>query len=115
MPSDALNKGKQYNHEYRDFIVTSNYSCSLGQSFGAAGSSQLGRKRDNITSQCTITILFSLEVEVSCLVPNFISLDRFLPPGLALWTVATLVESRATLMMQYALATAWNNVLKMTL
>jgi hypothetical protein len=50
-------------------------------------------------------------MEVSCLV---LTLDKFLPPGLALRTVATLVESRATLMMQYALVVAWDSVLKMT-
>jgi hypothetical protein len=52
-------------------------------------------------------------VEVSCLVLIFISLDKFIPPGLVLWTVATLVESRAALMVQYALTTAWDSILKM--
>jgi hypothetical protein len=66
-----------------------------------------------VARQCTVTILFSLEVEVSFLIPIFISLDKFLPPGLVLWTVATLVESYVTIMIQYALTTAWDSILKM--
>ncbi|KAJ8582787.1 hypothetical protein M405DRAFT_830058 [Rhizopogon salebrosus TDB-379] len=51
-----------------------------------------------VTRQCTVAVLFSPEVL----------------PCLALWTVITLVESQATLKMQYALATAWDSILKMT-
>jgi hypothetical protein len=57
MPSDALNKGKQYNPEYRNFM--SNYSGSLVFVFRRPHKdrppgtkcrcSQLGPKRDNIT------------------------------------------------------------------
>jgi hypothetical protein len=55
-----------------------------------------GKHAKQVARQCTITTLFSLEVEVSCLVLIFISLDKFLPPDFVLWTIATLVESRAT-------------------
>jgi hypothetical protein len=57
MPSNALNKGKQHNREYRDFM--SNYSGSLVFFFRRPHKdrppgtkcrcSQLGLKRDNIT------------------------------------------------------------------